>query len=181
MSPLKIKKIVGAVVFAGLMIWFVNLMGDALVQPGERAAPAAVSVAGKAPAATVKAKPAAKAAKLARITPLLAKASAANGKKLIRKCATCHTLNRGGKKKLGPNLWNVVNAAKAGKGGFSYSKAMRGKGGKWSYEDLNAFIANPRAFIKGTKMAFGGIKKARDRAALIKYLRSLSASPAPLP
>ena len=181
MSTLVIKKICGAVLLTALMLLVIVYIGDALVDPGQREAPAAVAVGDKAPAPRAKPKQPAKAATLAPIAALLAKASAADGKKIARKCVTCHTMNQGGKKKVGPNLWNVINAAKAGIAGFRYSAALKGKGGRWTYKDLNAFLASPRSFAKGTKMAFAGIKKAGDRAALIKYLRSLSTSPAPLP
>ncbi len=183
MSTLVIKQIGGAILFTVLLILVVFYIGEALVDPGQGEAPAVVAGGGKAPAPKAKAKasPPVKAAGLAPIAALLAKASAADGKKIARKCVTCHTMKQGGKKRIGPNLWNMVNAAKAGVEGFRYSAALKGKGGKWTYEDLNAFLASPKSFAKGTKMAFAGIKKAGDRAALIKYLRSLSTSPAPLP
>ena len=111
----------------------------------------------------------------------LAAGDADKGAKIYKKCKACHTLDEGGKNKVGPNLWNIVGAAKARSAGFGYSSAMRSKGGTWTYEDLSAFLEGPRAYLKGTKMAFAGVKKARDRANLIAFLRSLSASPAPLP
>lgn len=186
MSTLVIKKIGGAVLFTALMLLVIVYIGDALVDPGQGEAPVAAAVGDTAPtvasrAPKTKPKRPAKAARLAPIAALLAKVSAADGKKVARKCVACHTMNQGGKKKIGPNLWNMVNAAKAGNSGFRYSAALKGKGGKWTYEDLNAFLASPKSFAKGTKMAFAGIKKAGDRAALIKYLRSLSTAPAPLP
>ena len=185
MSTLVIKQIGGAVLLTVLMLAVIVFIGDALVDPGKYAAPAMVAGGKTAPAPKAKekstAKPPAKAAAPAPIAPLLATASAADGRKIARKCTTCHTLNQGGKNKVGPNLWNLVNAAKAGVGGYRYSAALKGKAGKWTYEDLNAFLASPRSFAKGTKMAFRGIRKAGDRAALVKYLRSLSTAPAPLP
>lgn len=182
MSSLDINKFVGAILFTLLLIWIIGMIGDALVHPGKPYAPAMVADAAKAPAAKAKAKAKApaKAAKMAAIGPLLAKASAADGRKVAKKCAGCHSVAKGGKNKIGPTLWNVVNAPKAGNAGFKYSRALKDKGGKWTYEDLNAFLASPKSFAKGTKMSFAGIRKAGDRAALIKYLRSLSASPAPL-
>lgn len=184
MSSLDINKFVGAILVTLLMIWVIGMIGDALVHPGKPHAPAMVAGDSTAPApkkAKAAAKTAAAPAGRPAIAALLAKASAADGKKVARKCAACHSLTDGGKNKIGPNLWNVVNAPKAGKGGFKYSGALRDKGGKWTYEDLNAFLASPKTFAKGTKMVFAGIKKAGDRAAVIKFLRSLSASPAPLP
>ena len=111
----------------------------------------------------------------------LASTNVAKGKKLFKKCASCHTTASGGKNKIGPNLWNVVNAERGKKTGYGYSKPLKAMAGNWSYDSLDAFLAKPRAYIKGTKMAFSGIKKPKDRAAVIAFLRGLSYSPAPLP
>ena len=116
-----------------------------------------------------------------RSPSLLAKADPARGQALTKVCATCHTFDKGGAAKVGPNLYNVVDRAKGSEAGFAYSDAMKAKGGKWTFEDLNAFITNPKAFVDGTKMAFGGEPDAGKRADIIAYLRSLSDSPAPLP
>ena len=178
MSTFELNKIIGAIVLVLVAGTVIGVIGDALVKPGAHKARVTV-VAAKAPPAP--ARRAAKAGKSEPIAPLLASADAAAGKKIARKCAACHTLKKGGAAKLGPNLWNIVGAAKARSAGFGYSRAMRSKGGTWSYEDLSAFLEGPRAYLKGTKMIFTGIKKARDRADLIAFLRSLSASPAPLP
>ncbi len=177
MPSFELNKIIGAILLVLIVSIVIAMIGDALVKPGARKARVAV-VAAKAPAA---AKRTAKAKKSEPIAPLLASADAAAGKKIARKCAACHTLKKGGAAKLGPNLWNIVGAAKARSAGFGYSPAMRRQGGKWTYEDLSAFLEGPRAYLKGTKMVFAGVKKARDRANLIAFLRSLSASPAPLP
>ena len=143
MSSLDINKYVGAILVTLLMIWVIGMIGDALVHPGKPHAPAMVAGDGKAPAPKKAKAPAAAApAGQPTIAALLAKASAADGKKVVKKCAACHSLTDGGKNKIGPNLWNVVNAPKAGKDGFKYSSALRDKGGKWTYEDLNAFLAS---------------------------------------
>ncbi len=118
---------------------------------------------------------------LESVTPLLASADPAAGQKASKRCATCHTFNDGGANKIGPNLWGVVDKDKGAVGGFDYSDAIKEKGGAWSYDDLNAFLANPKGFLKGTKMNFAGIKSIADRAAIIAYMRQQSASPAPLP
>lgn len=178
MSAFELNKIIGAIVLVLIVSTVVGMIGDALVKPGAHKARVTV-VAVKAPAAA--ARRTAKARKSEPIASLLASADAAAGNKIARKCVGCHTLKKDGAAKIGPNLWNIVGAAKARSAGFGYSSAMRSKGGKWTYEDLSAFLESPRAYLKGTKMSFAGVKKARDRANLIAFLRSLSASPAPLP
>lgn len=175
MSSLEINKIVGAIVATALCIVVIGTIGDALVDPDEHAAP--VAVATKEPAPKV----AAAAAAIESLAVRLASADVAKGKKLFKKCAACHTTASGGKNKIGPNLWNVVNAERGKKTGFGYSKPLMAMAGNWSYDSLDAFLAKPKAYIKGTKMAFSGIKKPRDRAAVIAFLRALSDSPAPLP
>ena len=115
------------------------------------------------------------------VNALLADADIAAGEKLIRKCTACHSIDQGGANKVGPNLWNVVGAPKAGHDGFSYSRALTALDGAWTYEDLNQFLAKPKAFAPGTKMGFAGLKDVGDRANLIAFLRTLSAAPQPLP
>ncbi len=175
MSGIEINKIVGAILSAALVITVINFIGDALVSPKQQTA-AAVIVA-SAPAAATMAKP----EKDPPIAQLLASATTASGKKAFKKCQSCHNAAEGAKNKIGPNLWDVVGNKKAAAAGFKYSGALTGLGGSWSYEDLDAFLKNPRKFAKGTKMTFSGVKKAGDRAALITYLRSLSPAPKPLP
>ena len=113
---------------------------------------------------------------------MLAAADVAAGKKSARKCSACHTFDEGGANKIGPNLWNIVNRPIASDGDFAYSKALKGKaGGTWTYEELDAFLAKPKAYAPGNKMTFPGFKKVGARADMIAYLRSLSGSPAALP
>jgi len=115
------------------------------------------------------------------ILALLAEADIAAGMKLAKKCTACHVFEDGGKNKVGPVLWNIVNADKGAIDGFGYSAALAGFGGAWDYSALNAFLYKPKAYIEGTKMNFAGLKKPQDRANMIAYLRSLSAAPAALP
>lgn len=123
-------------------------------------------------------------AALPPILPLLASADIEAGAKVFKKCAACHTGDEGGANKVGPALWEIVNRPAAVADGFGYSTAMKAyssDGSKpWEYENLNAFLLKPKAYIKGTSMGFAGLKKAADRANIIAYLRSLSANPAPL-
>jgi cytochrome c len=96
-------------------------------------------------------------------------------------CVTCHTIDKGGANKVGPNQWNLVGRKKASEEGFSYSTGLKAMGGEWTYEDINHMIFKPLSFVKGTKMAFVGVPKEQDRADLIAYLRTMNDNPPPLP
>ncbi len=115
------------------------------------------------------------------LAALLAAADTDAGKKVFRKCKACHGFDKGGKNKVGPNLWDIVGRPVAGGGGFKYSGALGEIGGNWSYEALDAFLASPKTFAKGTKMSFSGVKDEIDRANLIAWMRTLSDNPAALP
>ena len=174
-----VNKIAGAALLVALVLMAISTIGNALVHPRDSGKGKAVVTAAAKPEPAAKVP--AKAAEPIQIAALLPDADTAKGVKVFKKCKACHTVEKDGKNKVGPNLWNVVNAEVGKRGGFSYSKAMVEKGGTWSYENLNAFLTKPKAFVPRTKMAFAGLKKAGDRAAVIVYLRSLSDSPAPLP
>lgn len=116
------------------------------------------------------------------VAPLLAAADPVKGQQIAKVCAACHTFDKGGPNRVGPNLWGIVNANRAHLGdGFAYSAAMKSVGGVWGYEELNAYLAKPRQVVPGNKMAFAGLNKPEDRANVIAYLRTLADSPAPLP
>jgi cytochrome c len=178
-DPLFVNKIVGAILFAGLLAMVTGFVSKGLYSPDIPAKQAYVIAVPDKPAAATQA--AAAPAGPEAVAGLLAAASTENGKKLTKKCAACHTFNKRGKNKIGPALWDVVGRDKAAVAGFKYSPALKGLGGAWSYEDLNKFIFKPKAFLKDTRMVFAGFKKAKDRADMIAYLRSLSDSPKPLP
>lgn len=115
---------------------------------------------------------------------IFAEFDSSKGERIFKKCSVCHTNGKGGANKVGPNLWNILNSKVAVRGGFTYSKAMLGKGEKgdaWTYEELYRYLYSPKRYVPGTKMAFAGIKKDEDRVNLIMYLRSLSDSQAELP
>jgi cytochrome c len=155
-----------------------NFVGNSLIHSNELEEPAyKVAVNEEAGQAA----PEAASAVMESAVDLLASADPAAGEKVFGKCKSCHTVDEGGKNGVGPNLWDVVDRAKGGADGFKYSDAMTGMGGNWTYAELDHFLASPKAFVKGTKMSFAGLKKAGDRAEVILYLRSLSASPKPLP
>jgi cytochrome c len=116
------------------------------------------------------------------VLPLLASASVEEGEGIVKKCAACHSFEKGGANKVGPNLWGVVGANVAAHDGYSYSDALMGAPDEtWTYEALNHFLADPKGYAPGTKMSFAGLKKVDERAAVIAYLRSLADSPLPLP
>lgn len=107
------------------------------------------------------------------ITDLLATADVAKGEKLFKVCAACHTIDAGGANRVGPNLHGIIGAKHAHAAGFAYSDAIKAKAGEtWTVDALNQFIWNPKKAIAGTKMGYAGMKKAEDRAALVKYLQS---------
>lgn len=107
------------------------------------------------------------------IAPFMTAANAAEGEKLIKRCTSCHTFEKGGKNGVGPNNFGVVGGPIAHRSDFPYSEAMLAKkGGTWTEQNLSDFLANPKAYAPGTKMAFAGLKKPEDRANLIKYLET---------
>ncbi len=169
--------VAGCILASALFAMVVGKVSNALVHPHKLDKPA-IAVSDDAPATATAAAPA---QDLAPIGPKLASANVDAGKAIFQKqCASCHTVDKGGANKVGPNLWDIVARKKAAHEGFSYSSALQGKGGDWSYEDLNHLIFKPTAYAKGTKMAFAGLAKEPERADVIAYLRSLSESPKPL-
>ncbi len=112
---------------------------------------------------------------------LLAKADPKKGEADTKPCQACHSFEKGAGVKIGPPLWGVVDRPKGSVAGFDYSAGMKAKGGNWTFEDLNSFITDPKAFVNGTKMAFAGVPEAGKRADILAYLRTLSDSPVSLP
>lgn len=185
MDSNEVNKIASAVIGSMLVTMVISIVGGALVSPRRLAEPA-YQVAG-GPAAAPAAQTAAAPAQIDPIGPLLAAANAEAGAAVSRQCASCHTFNQGGRNGVGPNLWGVVGGPRAHAEGFAYSNPMKeaaqrpGEAGRWGYEELNRFLANPQAEVRGTRMAFAGIRRAEDRANLIAWLRTQSANPPPLP
>ncbi|MFT6558448.1 c-type cytochrome [Sneathiella sp.] len=108
----------------------------------------------------------------------IAAADTKKGEKVFKKCAACHTVEKGGKAKIGPNLWGILNKDVASSEGYTkYSKSMKNYGGVWSAERLNAFLKKPKSEVKKTKMTFAGLKKEKDRLNLIAFLATQSDSP----
>lgn len=194
MDMFEFNKIVGAVLATALGLFVVNQVGNMLTEPAALEQPVYVVEAEAAEPEAAKpevvkpevvkseaAKPAQAADEGPVLAALLAAADADAGRKAAKKCAACHSFDKGGKNKVGPNLWAIVGRDKGGAADYAYSAALAGADGSWSFAELDAFLARPKRALPGTKMAFAGIKSAKTRAALILFLRSLSDSPAALP
>ncbi len=179
-----INKVAGAVIAALLVAFGTGTLAEILVGHGDAAKKAkpgyALPMTAVAPSGA--AGPAPAAFKFAEIAPMLKTASAENGQAAFAPCRACHTVDKGGKSLVGPNLYGVVGRDVASSASFPrYSAAFKGQKGPWTFEKLATFINNPRGAIPGNQMAFAGIKSNADLADLLVYLRSLSDTPAPLP
>ena len=115
------------------------------------------------------------------ISALMAMGDLTTGEKVFKKCAACHSIVKGGKNNIGPALYNVVGRKIGGMDNYKYSKALAAYGKEWNFEELNGFLIKPAKWIKGTKMAYAGLRKEKDRASVIKYLNQNSDNPKPLP
>ena len=115
------------------------------------------------------------------IASLMAMGDIALGEKVFKKCAACHSIVKGGKNNIGPALYNVVGRKTGAVTDYKYSKALASFEKEWTFEELNGYLIKPSKWIKGTKMAFAGLRKEKDRASVIKYLNQNSDSPVPLP
>ena len=115
------------------------------------------------------------------ISALMALGDIAHGEKVFKKCSACHSIEAGGGNKIGPALYNVVGRKIAGVGDYKYSKALVEYKKNWSFEELNGFLIKPQKWIKGTKLAYAGLRKEKDRASVILYLNKYSDNPLPLP
>ena len=115
------------------------------------------------------------------IKALLAMGDLAHGEKVFKKCSACHMIAADGKNKIGPNLWSVIGRTAGAVNDYNYSKAMKAYAKEWTFEEMNSYLIKPQAYIKGTKMAFAGLRKEKDRASVILYMNSKSSNPKALP
>ncbi len=178
MDSFEFNKIAGAILGALLFTLATGVVADVVFS---QAKPAKPGYALPAAAEGEGGGEAAKAAPQVPLANLLAKADPKKGEADTKPCQACHNFEKGAGPKVGPPLWGVVGRPKGSIAGFDYSAGMKAKGGNWTYEDLNTFITDPKAFVNGTKMAFSGIPEAEKRADVLAYLRTLSDSPVPFP
>lgn len=177
MDGFELNKIMGAVLATCLFVLSMNIIAGAVFTPHAPAKPGFIVEVPETPAAGAQ-------AALPPAEPIdvrLAKADVAKGELAAKTCLACHSFEKGGPNKVGPNLFNTVLNKRAHIAGFSYSAGMKDKGGTWDFESLDKFLTNPRGEVKGTSMTFAGVKRPDQRADIIAYLNSLSDSPKPLP
>ena len=177
MNSFELNKVLGAILGTCLITLALNIAAGAIFAPEKPAKPGyaiAVKAQGEGDKAAAK-------------TPeepmeaMMASASVEKGQATAKQCQACHTFEKGGPNRVGPNLWGIVGRPRASEAGFNYSAAMKAKGGTWTFGELYAFLANPRGYIPGTAMTFAGLTRGQQRADVIDYLHTLADNPEPLP
>ena len=179
MDSFEINKIVAAVLMVALLVIGIAKISDVIFHVKKPEKPGYVVEVEKVETASVTKEDETK--DKVDIVALMAMGDAASGEKIFKKCAACHSINKGGKNNIGPALYNVVGRKIGGVADYKYSKALVAYGKEWSFEELNGFLIKPSKWIRGTKMAYAGLRKESDRASVIKYLNQNSDSPKPLP
>ena len=173
------NKIVVSILLAVILILGINKISDVIFYV-EKPEKSAYQVADVSTTAITETNSGSSSAGSGDIMALLASASAADGKKVFKKCAACHSVAKGGGNKIGPALWGVLGRQAGSISDYKYSKAMATHGKLWSFEEMNGFLIKPKDWIKGTKMTFVGLKKETERAAVILYMNNNTDSPLPL-
>ena len=182
MDSFEINKIIASILLTALIIIGIGKIVDILfyVEKPELSAYKVEgidqSVGGKEVSAKVD-----KVVEAVDIKALLAMGDMAHGEKVFKKCSACHMIAADGKNKIGPNLWGVIGRTAGAIDNYNYSKAMKAYAKEWTFEEMNSYLIKPQAYIKGTKMAFAGLRKEKDRASVILYMNSKSSSPKTLP
>ena len=180
MDSFELNKIIAAVLMVALLIIGIGKLSDVIFYVEKPDIPAysvdmeeAISTSTKSSSEITEEK--------IDIVALMSMGDLAIGEKVFKKCAACHSIAKGGKNNIGPALYNVVGRKIAAVSDYKYSKALVEYKKNWSFEELNGFLIKPQKWIKGTKMAYAGLRKEKDRASVILYLNKYSDNPLPLP
>ncbi len=176
MDSFEINKIVAAVLVVFLVVFGIGKISDIVFhveKPNTSAYKVEVS--------TLSSTQASNAGQAIDISAILAMGDVDHGQNVFKKCSACHSLKKGGKNKIGPALYSVLGRDVATLTDYKYSKAFLAFGKTWTFEEMNGFLTKPQAYIKGTKMAFAGLKKEKDRASVILFMNQNSDNPLPLP
>ena len=179
MDSFEINRIVAAILMVALLVIGIGKLSNVIFHVEKPKTPGyAVDVE---QATTVSSSTEAAVEEKVDIAALMAMGDIAIGEKVFKKCAACHSIVKGGKNNIGPALYNVVNRQVGLVDNYKYSKALAAYGKNWTFEELNGYLIKPAKWIKGTKMAFAGLRKEKDRASVILYLNKNSDNPLPLP
>ena len=179
MDSFEINKIVAAILLVALLVIGLGKLSDAIFFVKKPEKPGYVVEIEQEAITTTTSETVAE--EKVNISALMALGTVAEGEKIFKKCAACHSINKGGKNNIGPALYNVVGRKIGGMDNYKYSKALAAYGKEWNFEELNGFLIKPAKWIKGTKMAYAGLRKEEDRASVIKYLNQNSDKPLSLP
>ena len=181
MDSFEINKIIAAVLLTALIVIGIGKFTDVLFHV-EKPKESAYKIEGIEVASTSATKGGeTKVVEVVDITALLAIGDLGHGEKVFKKCTACHQIASDGKNMIGPNLWSVIGRTAGSVSDYKYSKAMIAYGKEWTFEEMNSYLIKPQAYVKGTKMAFAGLRKEKDRASVILFMNSKSSTPKPLP
>ena len=179
MDSFEINKIVAAVLMVALLVIGIGKLSNVIFHVEKPKTPGyAVEVE---EASTTSSSIEAAVEEKIDIVAIMALGDVAAGEKIFKKCAACHSIEKGGANKIGPALYGVVGSKVGHVSDYKYSKALATYGKQWSFEELNGFLTKPASYLKGTKMSYAGLRKETDRASVIKYLNQNSDNPIPLP
>ena len=180
MDSFELNKIIAAVLMVALLIIGIGKLSDVIFHVEKPKTPG-YTVDVKEAIVAKSQKSSETAIEKIDIAALMALGDLATGEKVFKKCAACHSIVKGGKNNIGPALYNVVGRKVGAVSDYKYSKALSGYDKEWSFEELNGYLIKPAKWIKGTKMAFAGLRKEKDRASVILYLNENADNPLPLP
>ncbi len=174
------NKIIVSVLLAIILVFGINKVTDSIYYV-EKPEKSAYQIDNEATiASTTSSEISSETSESENIMAIFASTNAAEGAKIFKKCAACHSISQGGGNKIGPALWGVIGRKAGSVSEYKYSKAMAAYGKPWSFEEMNGFLLKPKDWIKGTKMSFAGLKNIKERAAVILYMNENSSSPLPI-